>query len=144
MVDNNMPVRVEGSVQMINNKMTLVLGDGIKGDDEISRKVSSLTTIISEITTSNGDSKRTTSGPCSFTKAVAVTDELNTFLGNPMGTELSRSDVTKGVMKYARAHDLMAKKIIKADNTLRKLLTLNEDQELTILNLQKFLKRHYI
>jgi chromatin remodeling complex protein RSC6 len=82
--------------------------------------------------------------PCIFTKPVRITDELSTFLALPKGQEVSRSEVTKGVMAYARAHNLMDKQTIKADATLRKLLTLSETDSLTILNLQKFLRRHYV
>lgn len=82
--------------------------------------------------------------PCIFTKPVTVSEELCSFLGKPKGTEVSRSAVTKGVMDYARSHNLMEKQNIKHDASLRKLLTLNEGDNLTILNLQKFLRRHYI
>jgi len=82
--------------------------------------------------------------PCIFTKPVKISTELCAFLGKPKDTEVSRSAVTKGVMEYARNHNLMEKQTIKADAPLRKLLTLNEGDLLTILNLQKFLRRHYI
>jgi len=82
--------------------------------------------------------------PCIFTKPVKITAELCSFLGKPKDTEVSRSSVTKGVMAYARAHNLMDKQTIKADAALRKLLTLNEGDSLTILNLQKYLRRHYV
>lgn len=82
--------------------------------------------------------------PCIFTKPVKITDELCSFLGKPKGTEISRSAVTKGVMAYAKAHNLMDKQTIKADAALRKLLTLSETDNLTILNLQKYLGRHYV
>ncbi len=81
---------------------------------------------------------------CIFTKPVKISDELCSFLGVAKGTQVSRSQVTKGVMAYARSHNLMDKQTIKADATLRKLLTLNEGDALTILNLQRFLRRHYI
>lgn len=81
---------------------------------------------------------------CIFTKPVKISDELCSFLGVAKGTQVSRSQVTKGVMAYARAHNLMDKQTIKADASLRKLLTLNEGDALTILNLQRFLRRHYI
>jgi hypothetical protein len=81
---------------------------------------------------------------CIFTKPVKVTDELCAFLGNPKGTEISRSAVTKGVMGYAKAHNLMDKQTIKADAALRKLLTLSETDSLSILNLQKYLGRHFV
>ena len=82
--------------------------------------------------------------PCIFTKPVRISDELCSFLAHPKNTEVSRSAVTKGVMAYARAHNLMDKQTIKADAALRKLLTLNEGDSLTILNLQKYLRSHYI
>ena len=82
--------------------------------------------------------------PCIFTKPVKISDELCSFLAQPKNTEVSRSAVTKGVMAYARANNLMDKQTIKADAPLRKLLTLNEGDSLTILNLQKFLRRHYV
>jgi len=82
--------------------------------------------------------------PCIFTKPVKISAELCSFLGQPKDTEVSRSAVTKGVMAYARSKSLMDKQTIKADAALRKLLTLNEGDSLTILNLQKYLRRHYV
>ena len=38
----------------------------------------------------------------------------------------------------------MNKQVIKADAALRKLLNLTEKDELKILNLQRYLKPHYI
>ena len=82
--------------------------------------------------------------PCIFTKPVKVSDELCAFLGKAKGSEVSRSEVTKGVMDYAKSHNLMEKQTIKADAALRKLLTLKEGDNLTILNLQKYLRSHYV
>jgi chromatin remodeling complex protein RSC6 len=82
--------------------------------------------------------------PCVFNQPAKITDELCSFLGKPKGTTVARSDVTKGVLAYAKSHNLMDKQTIKADAALRKLLTLSETDVLTILNLQTFLKRHYI
>ena len=65
-------------------------------------------------------------------------------LGLAAGTQVSRSDVTRGVMKYAKDHKLTDKQAIKPDATLRKLLGLTEADSLTILNLQKYLKGHYV
>lgn len=81
---------------------------------------------------------------CIFTKPVKVTEELCAFLGKAKGTELSRSAVTKEVMAYAKSHSLMDKQNIKADAALRKLLTLSETDSLSILNLQKYLGRHFV
>jgi chromatin remodeling complex protein RSC6 len=82
--------------------------------------------------------------PCFFTVPSKISDELCAFLAKPKGSEMSRSDVTKAVMSYAKSHSLMEKQTIKADAPLRKLLTLKENDNLTILNLQTYLSRHYV
>ena len=79
-----------------------------------------------------------------FTKPVEITKDLCVFLGLAAGTQVSRSDVTRGVMKYAKDHKLTDKQAIKPEATLRKLLGLTEADSLTILNLQKYLKGHYV
>jgi chromatin remodeling complex protein RSC6 len=81
---------------------------------------------------------------CIFTKPVKISDELSSFLGLTKGTEISRSAVTKAIIDYARSRNLMDKQAIKADASLRKLLSVTEADNLTILNLQKFVNRHYI
>jgi len=48
------------------------------------------------------------------------------------------------VCAYAKEKGLMEKQNIKADASLRKLLALTEKDELKILNLQRYLKPHYI
>jgi chromatin remodeling complex protein RSC6 len=83
--------------------------------------------------------------PCIFTQPVKISEELCSFLALSKGTEVSRSAVTKAVMAYARSHSLMDKQTIKADAPLRKLLSLKDsDPQLTILNLQTYLSRHYV
>jgi chromatin remodeling complex protein RSC6 len=82
--------------------------------------------------------------PNIFTKPVKVSDELLAFLGKPKGTDISRSSVTKEVIAYAKAHNLMTKQSIAADAAMRKLLRLSDTDALTIMNLQKFLCPHYI
>jgi len=79
-----------------------------------------------------------------FTKPTPVSDALCTFLGVAKGSSLSRSEVTTRVCKYAKDHSLMDKQVIKADAPLRKLLALTEKDELKILNLQRYLKPHYL
>jgi chromatin remodeling complex protein RSC6 len=79
-----------------------------------------------------------------FTKPTPISDALCTFLGVTKGTQLSRSEVTTRVCRYAKENSLMVKQVIKADAPLRKLLALTEADELKILNLQRYLKPHYI
>lgn len=79
-----------------------------------------------------------------FTKPSQISDDLCVFLGKAKGTLMSRSEVTTAVCAYAKNKGLMEKQNIKADAALRKLLHLTEKDELKILNLQRYLKPHYI
>jgi chromatin remodeling complex protein RSC6 len=79
-----------------------------------------------------------------FTKPSQISDDLCVFLGKAKGTLMSRSEVTTAVCGYAKQKGLMDKQVIKADAALRKLLALSEKDELKILNLQRYLKPHYI
>jgi chromatin remodeling complex protein RSC6 len=82
--------------------------------------------------------------PSVFTIPTQISDALATFLGLPKGSLISRAEVTTRVCRYAKEKALMVKQVIKADAPLRKLLALTEADELKILNLQRYLKPHYI
>lgn len=82
--------------------------------------------------------------PSVFTKPQQITDDLCVFLGKPKGTQISRSDVTRGVMDYVKKHSLNNKQDINPDAALRKLLKVTEAEKVTILNLQRYLKNHYV
>lgn len=82
--------------------------------------------------------------PCVFTEPTTVSAELGAFLGLAKGALISRSNVTSGVVNYAKTHNLMNKQAINTDAALRKLLGVTETDVLTILNLQKYLSKHYI
>lgn len=82
--------------------------------------------------------------PSVFTKPQKITDALCVFLGKAKGTEMSRSDVTRGIMEYVKKNSLNNKQDINPDAALRKLLSVSETEKVTILNLQRFLKTHYI
>lgn len=81
--------------------------------------------------------------PSVFTIPTQISDALATFLGLAKGTQISRSEVTTRVCKYAKDHNLMDKQNIKPDAALRKLLGVKEADQLRILNLQKYLSDHY-
>ena len=82
--------------------------------------------------------------PSIFERPTQVTAELLTFLGRPAASLMSRSEVTKAVNEYVKAHDLKNKHDIKPDAPLRKLLAIGEGEPLTYFNLQRYLNRHYI
>ena len=82
--------------------------------------------------------------PCVFTEPTTVSVELGAFLGLAKGSLISRSNVTSGIVNYAKSHNLMNKQAINTDAALRKLLGVTEADNLTILNLQKYLSKHYV
>ena len=82
--------------------------------------------------------------PCHFQVPGEVVPELLAFLGLPKNTLVSRTDVTQKVMAYCKEHNLMDGQKIKQDAALTKLLNLKEDDNLTILNLQKYLKHVHV
>jgi chromatin remodeling complex protein RSC6 len=82
--------------------------------------------------------------PSVFTKPQVITDALCVFLGKPKGTLVSRSDVTRGIMEYVKKNGLNNKQDINPDAALRKLLAVTEAEKVTILNLQRYLKGHYV
>jgi chromatin remodeling complex protein RSC6 len=84
--------------------------------------------------------------PSGFVKPTLITDELATFLGKPSGAEMARTEVTREINKYIRAHSLQDKqngrKIIP-DAALAKLLKLTKEDELTYFNLQRYMSPHF-
>lgn len=82
-----------------------------------------------------------------FLKMRPITDELATFMGLPSKSQRSQTDVTKFVATYVKAHncfDPNFKRRIIPDAKLAKLLRVKDGQEVTYLNLQSFLKVHFI
>jgi hypothetical protein len=82
-----------------------------------------------------------------FLKLRPITDELATFMGLPSKSQKSQTDVTKFVATYVKAHncfDPSFKRRILPDAKLGKLLRVKDGQEVTYLNLQSFLKVHFI
>jgi|TARA_B100001094_G_scaffold25817_1_gene21612 chromatin remodeling complex protein RSC6 len=84
--------------------------------------------------------------PSGFAKPGPISDELRSFLNLPKGELIARTEVTKKITEYCKAHNLQKaedKRSIKTDAALKKLLRLNKNDELTFFNLQKYMKVHY-
>ena len=81
-------------------------------------------------------------------KPSPISDELATFLGKEKGVEMARTDVTREINKYIRAHDLQDKengRKINPDEPLRNLLKLTPESDivLTYFNLQRYMGPHF-
>lgn len=82
-----------------------------------------------------------------FLKLRPLSDELCTFMGLPSKSQKSQTDVTKFVATYVKTHncfDPNFKRRILPDQKLAKLLRAKDKEEVTYLNLQKFLKVHFL
>jgi chromatin remodeling complex protein RSC6 len=84
--------------------------------------------------------------PSGFVKPTKISVELATFLGKAKGTEMARTEVTREINSYIRAHKLQDPangRRILADAKLRKLLKLGKNDELTYFNLQRYMSPHF-
>jgi len=82
-----------------------------------------------------------------FLKMRPLSEELCSFMGLPAKSQRSQTDVTKFVSTYVKSHncfDPSFKRRILPDAKLGKLLRVSDGQEVTYLNLQSFLKVHFL
>ena len=95
----------------------------------------------------NRSTESTTEGAApkhnNLTDPVPISDELSAFLGLSKNSSLARQDVTRAMNKYAKEHNLAEGSNIKPNAALKKLLRIGDDVELTIFNLQTYLKPHF-
>ena len=85
--------------------------------------------------------------PSGFAKPTKVSKELCNFLNKKEGSEIARTEVTSFLSSYIRSNNLQNKdnkKIILPDEKLKYLLGINDSEELTYFNLQKYMNKHFI
>jgi len=85
--------------------------------------------------------------PSGFAKPSKVTKELCEFMNRSEGTEIARTEVTKALVFYIKENNLenaSNRKIIIPDNKLKILLDIEEGQELTFFNIQKYMNKHFV
>jgi chromatin remodeling complex protein RSC6 len=82
-----------------------------------------------------------------FLKEKALSPELCSFMGIAAGSKRSQTQVTKFISDYVKSHscfDPNFKRRILPNAALAKLLRVDDKTEVTYLNLQKFLKVHFV
>lgn len=95
----------------------------------------------------HGKKKSGNRAPSGFVKPTKISDELATFLGKPIGTEMARTEVTREINVYIRSNNLQDAangRQINANPALAALLKLKEGDALTYFNLQKYMSGHFI
>lgn len=81
-----------------------------------------------------------------FAKEGPVSDEMRKFLSLKEDELISRTQVTSRIHTYCKSKNLQNpsdKRQIKPDASLRKLLKMKKDDDLTFFNLQKYMKIHF-
>lgn len=82
-----------------------------------------------------------------FLKEKPLSPELCQFMGLKAGEKRSQTDVTKFISEYVKSHscfDPTFRRRIIPNAALAKLLRVDDKTEVTYLNLQKFLKVHFL
>jgi chromatin remodeling complex protein RSC6 len=82
-----------------------------------------------------------------FLKLRPISDELASFMGLAPKSQRSQTDVTKFIATYVKSHscfDPSFKRRIIPDAKLGKLLRVKDGDDVTYLNLQSFLKVHFL
>ena len=75
-----------------------------------------------------------------------ISDELCDFIGVPHGTEKSRTDITRYINAYVKEHNLNKptnRRVILPDEKLKKILKINNDEEVTFFILQRLISHHF-
>jgi chromatin remodeling complex protein RSC6 len=90
--------------------------------------------------------RKGTRAPSGFVKPAPISSELAKFLGQPEGAEMARTDVTREINKYIRAHSLQDPengRKINPDKKLCDLLKIDDSVNLTYFNLQRYMGPHF-
>lgn len=85
--------------------------------------------------------------PTIFTTPVTLRDGLCSFLGKPVGSQMTPADVTRAFSAYVDSHKLKdAEKghTIHPDAAMRKVLGVKEGEALTYRNIQTYLYKLYV
>lgn len=85
--------------------------------------------------------------PSGFAKSSKISNELCEFMSVPIGSEMARTEVTKYIVDYIKTKNLQKeenKKYINLDDNLKVLLGVNEGDDITYFNIQKYMNRHFI
>jgi len=84
--------------------------------------------------------------PSGFAVPSKITNELCDFMKLDHGTAVARTEVTQYIINYIKQNELQWKenrKIIKPDKALTSLLSVEDKDEVTYFNLQKYMNRHF-
>jgi upstream activation factor subunit UAF30 len=91
-----------------------------------------------------GEKAKARSTSNGFNKPLDISEELRKFLKLAAGEQISRSQVTKKVNEYVTEKGLKQGQNINMDASLKAILDPPADVQVTFLNIQKYINKHYI
>ena len=129
---------------------TVSVDDVMNEITELRKEVKSLAKMLRKVSKVQEDPEGTKSKEKSenqgFNKKHPVTDELCDFLGVPKGTLVSRTDCSRFISNYVKEKGLKDPnntKIIIQDKKLKDILQVPKGEQLSHLNIQKHLTKHF-
>ena len=128
------------SLENIESELTAIRTD-IKNLAKVIRKIKT------KQDDPDGEKAKARSVNNGFNRKQEITPKLREFMGIKEGELVSRSEVTKYINKYildkGLKHPDNGRQIV-LDDTLKELLNPPVDEQVTYLNIQKYLSPHYI
>lgn len=133
-----------GFFQKLQSLTTLI--NTLKGEFRTLEKKSMRELKLAQKVNAKKKRKSGNRSPSGFVKPTLISDELANFLNKPLGSEMARTEVTREINTYIRAHNLQDKtngRQINPDASLSSLLKVKEDEVLTYFNLQRYMSPHF-
>lgn len=112
--------------------------------DEIKLLRKDLRKVKNLIEDPQGEKAKARSTSNGFNKPLDISEELRKFLKLAAGEQISRSQVTKKVNEYVTEKGLKQGQNINMDASLKAILDPPADVQVTFLNIQKYINKHYI
>lgn len=84
--------------------------------------------------------------PSGFAKPCKISDELCEFIGVPLGSEQSRTDITRFINSYVKEHNLnnpQNRREIFPDAKLKKILNVSDNDKVSYFVLQRLISHHF-
>ena len=143
-LDDEIFVQFDQLVTQLNQMKTQITGiqQNIKQLEKSVKK--QMKGLKKEVTKTKNKGNRQPSG---FAKPSKVTKELCEFMNKAEGSEIARTEVTRALVAYIKENKLentTNSKIISPDDKLKVLLGLDDSQELTYFNIQKYMNKHFV
>ena len=136
------PVMVDENVIIATDSTGLV--------ETFSEFMTKFQSLVTQMTSQKLNAKRKRKAgnraPSGFVKPTLISAELAKFLNKPNGTEMARTEVTREINGYIRTNSLQDKtngRKINPDKSLATLLKIQNGEELTYFNLQRYMSPHF-